>query len=202
MEIKKLKIGITGGIGSGKSTICRMFQAFGVPVYFSDLRAKKLINSNIQIIEYYKSLFGDDIYNNGVLNTKEVGQKLFCNPNLVKEVQEFIHPIVRKDFSDWVSLQHSNIVINEAAVLFEGGGNLFMDEVITVIAPIDLRISRVVKRDGLSNEEILNRIKNQWCDEKKAALSSYVIVADDKQMVIPQVLNIYNDIVTKTKFAV
>jgi len=190
--IQKYKVGITGGIGSGKSTVCRIFELLGLPVYYSDLRAKELIHTNEKIIAMYKRLFGEAIYISGQLNRPRVAKILFDNPQLKKEVEEMVHPMVRNDFDQWARHQTSNIVLNEAAILFESGGHQFMDAIITITAPESIRIKRVVKRDGFAEPEIRARMNHQWSDEMKCALSHYVIECDDKQLVIPQVLEIYN----------
>ena len=185
---QKYKVGITGGIGSGKSTVCRIFELLGLPVYYSDLCAKQLIHENDEIITLYKRLFGEKIYSSGQLNRAKVAEIIFNNPTIKKEVEDVVHPIVRNDFNKWANMQHGHVVLNEAAILFESGSYQFMDAVITVTAPVNLRIGRVLDRDGVSEKEIKARINNQWPDEKKCALSQYVIECDNKQMVIPQVL--------------
>ncbi len=187
----KNKIGITGSIGSGKSTVCRIFEQLGLPVYYSDKRAKELIHVNKEIITLYKRLFGSDIYSSGQLDRQRVAGIIFSNPGCLKEVEQLVHPIVRMDFEKWMKKQDSGIVLNEAAVLFESGGYKFMDAVITVTAPEALRLERVKRRDGLSEDEIRARMELQWPDDKKCSLSQVVIVCDDVQMVIPQVLDIY-----------
>jgi dephospho-CoA kinase len=187
----KYKVGITGGIGSGKSTVCRIFELLGLPVFYSDVRAKELIHENDEIITLYKRLFGDSIYICGQLNRAKVAEILFNNPKIKKEVEDVVHPIVRNDFNKWAEMQRGEIVLNEAAILFESGSYQLMDAVITVSAPANLRISRVMNRDGITEREIKVRINNQWPDEKKCALSQYVIECDDKHMVVPQVLKIY-----------
>jgi dephospho-CoA kinase len=188
---QKYKVGITGGIGSGKSTVCRIFELLGFPVYYSDIRAKQLIHENDEIITLYKRLFGEDIYATGQLNREKVAEILFNHPTIKKEVEGVVHPIVRDDFNKWAVMQQSDVVLNEAAILFESGSYQLMDAVITVSAPENLRISRVMNRDGITEREIKVRINNQWPDEKKCALSQYVIECDDIHMVVPQVLKIY-----------
>jgi len=178
------KVGLTGGIGSGKTTIGKIFENLGVPVYNSDNRARVLINEHPQIIEAYKLFFGSDIYNNGNLNKARVASILFTNRDLLKKIEKIVHPIVYADFEKWVGTQNSRVVIKEAAVLFESGGQKSVDDVITVTAPIDVRIQRVIKRNGFTRQEIISRINNQWSDKKKIALSKYVIYADESQLVV------------------
>lgn len=193
--MEKFRVGITGGIGSGKSTVSRIFELLGLPVYYSDLRARVLMESHPQVRSLYKHLFGDDVYATGQLDRKRVAAQLFNNPGIKTEVEQVVHPIVRNDFEQWTSQQKSGIVLNEAAIMFESGSYRYMNAVILVTAPQELRIHRVMKRDGLSRDEVMTRIKTQWPEEKKQVLSQYLVVCDDVQLVIPQVLNIYKQIV-------
>ena len=193
------KVGLTGGIGSGKSTVGKIFENLGVPVYNSDLRARNLIDKHPDIIVAYQLFFGSDIYTRGVLNRARVAEMLFNNDDLLQKVQAVVHPIVHADFNSWVQLQCCSVVMKEAAVLFEGGGVGTVDDVLTITAPLNLRIQRVVNRDHTSEKEVMDRVKNQWSDEKKIALSRYVIHADDRQLVIPQVLDVYRQIMLNCK---
>ncbi|TCO03300.1 dephospho-CoA kinase [Natronoflexus pectinivorans] len=190
-----LKIGVTGGIGSGKSTICRIFEILGCPVYNSDQQAIHLIHNHPEIIEGYIKLFGKDVYNDGILNRKLVADKIFNEKQLLIEIQNLVHPIVRNDFNRWFAEQTSAAVINEAAILFESGSYKQMDKIISVIAPEQLRIDRVVKRDRVSPKEVTIRIKNQWTDDQRIPLSDYIIYADDQQLVTPQVIEIYEKMI-------
>lgn len=188
----QLKIGITGGIGSGKSTICRIFELLDIPSYNSDVRAKDLIHSHPTLNDLYKTHFGQDVFEGGTLDTKRVSKVLFKQPQLLHTIQKAVHPIVRSDFAVWAHHQKSPWVINEAAVLFEGGTYVDMDVIITVVAPVEVRIARVMKRSGLTESEIKTRMDNQWSDSKKIILSDFVIYADDRQLVTPQVLTFYH----------
>jgi dephospho-CoA kinase len=192
------KVGLTGGIGSGKSTVGKIFQNLGVPVYNSDLRARVLIQEHPDIIAAYQLFFGSDVYNNGVLDRSRVADRLFKDSNLLLKVQAIVHPIVNEDFNRWVLLQRGSVVMKEAAVLFEGGVFDTVDDVLTVSAPLNLRIQRVVNRDHCSEREVMDRVNNQWSDDKKIALSRYVIYADDCRLVIPQVLEVYRQMVSST----
>lgn len=189
-----IKIGLTGGIGSGKTTVSRVFELLGIPVYNSDNNAKKLINSNNELIDLYKRLFGEDVYDGGELNTTKVAEIIFSNKDVLKEVEEKVHRAVRDDFIKWQNRQNKNLVMNEAAILFESGGNITMDAVITVYAPEELRIQRVMERDGVTKEQVKSRISKQWSDDLKIQKSQYVIYADEKSMVIPQVLDVMDKI--------
>ena len=188
------KIGITGNIGSGKSTVCRVFETLGIPVYYADAMAKKLINSDSEIMSAYRRIFGNGIYIEGQLDRKQVADLIFEDKTLLAEIENIVHPAVYKDFEQWSEKQKSPIVMHEAAILFESGGDKFVDKVIFVSASENLRIERVMKRDGLSEDEIRNRIKNQWSEERKIPMSHYVIKCDECTPVIPQVLEVYGDL--------
>jgi dephospho-CoA kinase len=174
-----LKIGVTGGIGSGKSYVCRLLEERGFAVYYSDTESKKLTNTHHVIREKLISLFGDMVYLDGELNRQFLAEKIFSNEELRLQVNEIIHPIVRADFANWASLQKGDFVFNEAAILFETGGYKEMDFTILVYTDMPIRIERLKKRDGLTEEEILARVQKQWPDEKKLKLADFVIVNDD-----------------------
>ncbi len=193
-EEGKFKVGITGGIGSGKSVVAKIFEILGIPVYNSDIEAKKIITTNKEIKSLYIKLFGEKAFIDGILNRTYVAGKLFNNKKLIEQIQSTLHPLVHEDFNKWSKNQASEIVMNESALLFESGGNKFMNEIIMIAAPEDLRIKRVMQRDGITKEEVLSRIQNQWDDEIKLQNSNYHIISNDKDLVIPQVLKIYNAI--------
>lgn len=190
MQKIKQTIGITGGIGSGKSVVAKILISMGYPVYNSDDRAKELINSNPELIAKIKSEFGSDIYTNLVLDRKKMAEIVFNNPNKLAALNGLVHPAVGKDFESWKNSRTTQFVFKEAAILFETGIYKDMDSVILVTAPISIRIDRVQKRDNASKEEIENRMKNQWSDEKKIKLSDFVIDNSGDKMVIPQVMEV------------
>ncbi len=192
-----IKVGITGGIGSGKTTVCNVFNSLGIPIYSSDDNAKRLINTDSTLMNVYKKYFGQDIYSSGVLNTKKVSEIIFSNRNVLNEIEKYVHKAVRLDFDKWTSNQNSRIIINEAAIMFESGGYKNMDKVITVVAPKELRLKRVMKRSNMSEDEVLRIMDIQWNDKQKIDKSDFVIYADDKNLVIPQVLDILDDINSK-----
>lgn len=197
-NIINYKVGVTGGIGSGKSTVCRMFEVLGLPVFYADQRAIELIHSDAVLISLYRNLFGKDIYQNGVLDRKRVSEMIFNNQSLITEVQNAVHPAVRKDFNSWATQQKSDVVLMEGAVLFEGGGHLFLDDVILVTAPEEMRVNRVMLRDSVSREQVLSRMRNQWTDDKKISLSKYVITADNNELLIPQILDVYHQLIIRS----
>jgi dephospho-CoA kinase len=189
-----LKVGITGGIGSGKTTVCKIFESLGIPVYYADNEAKRLIEEHPRLVSGYKKLFGDEVYRNGKLNKQLVAKVIFEDNKLLNKVNALVHPVVREDFIGWVNKQRAPYVLEEAAVLLESGGHHFLDKVILVTAPETVRIARVIKRDGVASEEVLKRIRNQWPDEKRHRFCDYEILADEKHLVVPQILKIHSEL--------
>jgi dephospho-CoA kinase len=190
------KIGITGGIGSGKTTVARVFEQLGIPVYHADYWAKEIMNTDPLVKERLKELFGKDIYDSaGNADRKRISELVFADKNKLNELNSVIHPAVWLHGENWLK-QHEDkpYILKEAAILFESGGNKGVDKVIMVSAPSETRIERVMKRDNVTRAEVEARMANQWPDEKKIALSDFVIVNDGNQLVIPQVLNVHNQI--------
>ncbi len=168
-------IGLTGGIGSGKTTIARLFMAAAVPVYIADDEARKLMQSE-EIIQEIKAKFGTTIFENDILNRQKLAEIVFNNPEKLKLLNSIIHPAVKKDFDIWVLNQkQASFVIYETAILFESGSYQNCDHIITVTAPIETRIQRVMQRDNTSREQIMTRINAQWSDEQRMAKSDFVI---------------------------
>jgi dephospho-CoA kinase len=186
-----ITLGITGGIGSGKTTVCRILEVLGIPVYYADVRAKQLYKENAGVMQAVKKLFGDDIYRRGELAKAEVARRVFNDKFLLQKLNAIVHPAVEKDFAKWAA-GHSDkpFVVKEAAILFENGGYKKLDLNALVTAPEDIRIKRVVKRDGISEDQVKERIRNQWPDEKKIPLADFVIKCDEEHLVIPQVMEI------------
>ena len=174
-------IGITGGIGSGKTFVCKILEKMGYSVYYSDDRAKLLMNSDFRIQKELKRLIGDDAYTKQGLNREFVSSKLFSDPKLRQKINQLIHPFVRKDFKDWQkSFKDEKFIFNEAAILFETGTHVNYDAVILVYAPLEIKLDRIKKRDGVSEEEVLKKIKSQWTDEEKMKHTPYHILNDGK----------------------
>lgn len=187
-----LKIGLTGGIGSGKSTVAKVFTQLGIAVYCSDDRAKALMVNDAELRSSIKVLFGEQSYNLGQLNRAYLASKVFSDKNALERLNALVHPVLKKDFNLWCIKQSSPYILKEAAILFESGANKGLDKVILVVAPKDLRINRVVERDKISSESILDRINTQWSDERKRSLSDYEISNDGKSSVLEQVLKVHN----------
>lgn len=168
-------VGLTGGIGSGKTTAAGYFKDLDIPVYIADNRAKALMNSVSSLQQAIKTFLGEEAYRDGVLNRAFVGQKVFKDKKLLAGLNALVHPEVDNDFKTWYAAQTAPYVIKEAAILFENGGYQKCDYVIVVTAPIDLRVQRVSKRDKLTTEQIYDRINNQWSDAKKISMADAVL---------------------------
>lgn len=175
-------IGLTGGIGSGKTTIANHFKAAGIPVYIADDEARKIMQAD-EIIEEINNTFGIGIFDYGILNREKLAQIVFGDAEKLKLLNAIIHPAVKKHFHDWI-LDHKNspYIIYEAAILFESGSYKDCDKIITVIAPMESRIQRVIQRDNTTREQVLNRINAQWNDDQRIAKSDFVIENDSPEI--------------------
>jgi len=168
-------IGLTGGIGSGKTTVARYMASQGIPVYIADEEAKRVMNTP-EVLSLVAKTFGVSVLENGIINRQKLAQLVFNAPEKLEQLNNIIHPKVKQDFENWVQKHHNHpFVIKEAAILFESGSYQFCDKIITVTAPENVRIQRVIQRDGVTEDQVLARIQNQWKEEKKIALSDYVI---------------------------
>ena len=195
-----LTIGITGGIGSGKSTVCQIFKILGIPLFEADLVAKTLINSNQEVRNGLIQLFGREIYgSDNRINRKMLANLIFNDDNLLKKVNQLVHPAVRNEFTNWMKLQDSEYIIHEAAILFESGFYKMMDYNILVSAPEEMRIERVCKRENITPEKVRERMAKQWPDEEKRKLTTLEIVNDNKKLIIPQILEIDKNLKTHGK---
>ncbi|HLW39495.1 MAG TPA: dephospho-CoA kinase [Brumimicrobium sp.] len=192
-----IRVGITGGIGAGKTTVCKEIEKMGYPVFYSDDEAKKLMTDNAEVVQKITELFGKEAYVNRQLNRKHLAQQIFTNENLKEALNQIVHPAVRKAFVQWSETQTAEIVFNEAAILFETGQYKTFDYTVLVTAPSSIRIERVVKRDNTTPEEVQKRINNQWPDEKKIQFASFVIVNDGKREILPQTEEIIHKIKEK-----
>lgn len=172
-------IGLTGGIGSGKSTIAEYIHSKGVPVYIADDQAKKIMDSP-EVIKKVQEIFEENVIENEKLNRKKIAELVFSSPNLLKKLNEIVHPAVKENFDNWLKEnKKSSFIVKEAAILFESGSYKDCDKIILVTAPQELRIERVIKRDGVNREQVLERMQNQWSEEKKAEISDYIIENTD-----------------------
>ncbi len=187
-----LKIGITGGIGSGKSTVSRIFNVLGIPVFDADSEAKKLMESNVSIKEAIQNEFGADTYIDGKLNRALLANLVFTDTYKLDKLNALVHPITIAYAETWMEQQTSAYVVKEAALFFESGSAANLDYMIGVYAPQHIRINRAMKRDQISREQVLERINRQVDEEMKMRLCDYVIQNDEQQLLIPQVLQLHN----------
>ena len=188
-------IGLTGGIGSGKTTVAQMFKDLGIPVYIADIEARKLTNSSKVIKRKLIELFGTSCYQDGVLDRKYVASKVFSDSELLDKLNSIIHPKVAAHFKKWQNKQQGPYCIKEAAILFENDSYKQCDLTILVVSPEQERIRRVIARDQISEKEVLARIKNQWSDEKKRKFADIVIENIDLISNENQVLDIHSSLV-------
>ena len=193
-----LKIGLTGSIGSGKTTVCKVFEVLGVPVFYADDAAKIAMVTDPVLIDGIKTTFGDTAYfNDGTLNRKHIASIVFNDSQQLAKLNALVHPATFRAFNEWVKTNgNAPYVLKEAALLFESDSYKMCDYSITVTAPAETRIKRVMQRDNLTRAEIESRENKQFTEAKKAALADYIIVNDDVQLVIPQVLSLHNKILS------
>lgn len=193
-------VGLTGNIGSGKSTICRVFSILNIPIFSADLEAKKILHE-AEVTDLLKSKFGQIILaEDEKIDNKKLASIVFSDKKRLEELNQIIHPRVHFNFKNWLTKQtNSPYVIMEAAILFESGFNHYVDYSINVHADIELRLKRVVRRDGANRKDVLARINNQISDEEKIQLADTTIYNNENQLVLPQVLNIHQSIITRKR---
>jgi len=196
-----LVVGLTGGIGSGKTTIAKGFAALGVPVYIADDASKKLLNTNTEVQENVKDLLGAQAFINSgtdtVADRKFIASKVFNNAQLLHGLNAILHPAVRRDFNTWLKAQTAPYILYEAAILLESGGSDLCDYIIVVTAPLELRIARVVARDKVTKQEVQARIKNQWNEQERLDYAHFVIVNEDIQTIELQIRRIHELLLKK-----
>jgi dephospho-CoA kinase len=192
-----LRLGITGGIGSGKTSVCRVFSILGIPVFSADPVASVIMENNDGLKEKINQLAGKDMYAAGKLDRAELAALIFNNTEALNTINALVHPLVFDQFSQWVLQQESPYVIMEAAILFESGAWKLVDRIATVAAPVEERIQRVIQRNSLTREMVLKRIRNQMTDEEKISKSDYVIRNSENEMIIPVILKIHEDILNQ-----
>ena len=190
---ESLKLGVTGGIGSGKTTICKVFAVLGIPVFSADVEAKRIQENDRNLQIKINSLAGKDLFPEGKLNRAEMAGLIFNNKDLLEEVNSVVHPAVFSSFMEWIKKQDSPYSIMEAAILFESGGFRLMDRIVTVITPLEERIERLIRGGKLSREQIIERIKNQIDDELRVKQSDFVISNSENDMIVPAVIGIHEE---------
>ena len=192
-----LKLGVTGGIGSGKTSVCKVFTVLGIPVFSTDRIAREIMDGDEDIISQINSIAGRDLYINGSLDRMALASLIFNNNNLLDKVNSLVHPVVFDHFSRWAMNQTSPYIIMEAAILFESGASKLVDKIATIVAPEEERLTRVTHRSKLSRHQVLERMMNQMSDDARIKLSDYVIYNSENDMIIPAILAIHDDILKK-----
>ena len=191
-----ISVGITGGIGSGKSTVSHFFELLSIPVYFADDRAKKLMVEDTSLKGQLIAIFGEATYlETGQINRSYLSERVFGDAEQLKKLNSIVHPAVFKDTAQWMqSHQDNHYVLYESAILFESGSHKMFDKTITVFAPLEIRVARVIQRDNASKTDVMQRVEKQMDDDEKVKLANFVIHNDGKQTLISQILNIHTEL--------
>jgi len=189
-----IRIGITGGMGAGKSVISEMMRCLGIPVYDADIASKKILNSNTKVKTQLIELLGEEIFSNGQLNRPLMAQLIFNNNELLLKTNAIIHPAVFEDFIAWSEAQNKEVVACETAILFESGMVSYFDSILMVSAPLEIRVERCIKRNNFTREQVLERIAKQMDESKKTELSDFVIDNDNRKALYPQLKNFLNNL--------
>jgi dephospho-CoA kinase len=191
-----LKIGLTGGIGSGKSTVAKVFETLGIPVYYADLATRRLLHTSPELKAAIIKQFGENSYRDGELDRAFIAGIVFSDPEKLKLLNALTHPATIADAEDWMQKQLTPYVIKEAALLFESGANKNLDFVIGVSAPESLRLERVAARDNTSVDEIRKRINNQLDEDEKMKRCDFIIHNDEHEMILPQILLLHKKLIS------
>ena len=193
-----LRIGLTGGIGSGKSTVARIFEVLSIPVYYADEAARRLMNEHQELKNQIRELFGEAAYIDGQLNRAYIGGTVFSDAGKLARLNAIVHPKTREDAAAWMRKQHASYAIKEAALIFEAGLETGLDQVIGVTAPVELRIARVMKRDSVPREKVLERMNRQMDEKEKMKRCDFIIENDERTPLLPQVLKIHDTLMKKS----
>ena len=193
-EKQKIKIGITGGIGSGKTFVSSIFRKLNIPVFNADFEAKKCMSVDARLKNKIENVFGREVYKKGVLQNKVLAEIVFANSENLEGLNRLVHPEVKKKFHNWCADQSSDVVIKEAAILFESYSHIGLDKVICVSAPYETRIERVIKRDNISKKQVMDRMKMQMSQVEKEKLSDFVIINNGVELLLPQIIKIITQI--------
>ena len=194
-----LRIGLTGGIGSGKSTVAQIFEVLGIPVYYADIAAKRLMNEDAELRSAITNIFGEQAYPNNILNRKYISSIVFSDPAKLQQLNALVHPATKKDGEVWMQQQTSRYAIHEAALIFEAKVSDRLDLVIGISSPTELRIKRAMERDKVSREEVLKRMEQQLEEEVKMSKCDFILINDEQQLLIPQVLELHKKLIGLSK---
>jgi dephospho-CoA kinase len=190
-----VRVGLTGGIGSGKTTAAQIFEVLGIPVYYADIEAKRLMNEDKELRSDIIKVFGEQAYINDSLDRKFIASIVFADPQKLQSLNSIVHPATKKDSEKWMKMQTTPYAIHEAALIFEANVNDRLDYVIGVSSPQELRIRRAIERDKVSKEEVLKRMNKQLDEEAKMSKCDFVLINDEQQLLIPQVLELHNKLI-------
>lgn len=194
-----LKVGITGGIGSGKSVVCKVFEALGIPVFNADNAARYLMEHDERLVASITLLLGKDVYEEGRLNRAKVSDIIFRQPEKLQQLNALVHPVTINNASAWVSRQSTPYIIKEAAIFFESGSYKEMDVMVGVYAPLEIRISRTMARGGQTRDKVLEIISKQMNEEEKMGRCDFVINNNDSDAIIPQVFRLHEQLLNRAK---
>ncbi len=197
MKHSRLKLGVTGGIGSGKTSVCKVFSVLGIPVFSADFVAREIMDKDRDVIRALNKIAGRDLYLNGDLDREGLARLIFNDQSLLGKVNSLVHPVVFERFNHWQMEQNAPYVIMEAAILFESGASKLVDRIVTVVAPVEERIERVVRSNRHTREQVMERIRNQMDDDLKIKQSDYIIHNSENDMIIPAILEIHDDLLSQ-----
>ncbi len=193
------KLGVTGGIGSGKTTVCKVFNILGIPVFSADFEARLIMDNNPSVKNNINSAVGRDMYQNGLLDRAELASMIFNDKTLLSKVNSIVHPVVFESFIAWSAKQTAPYVIMEAAILFESGASKLVDRVLTIVTPMEERIERMLRGNKLTRQQILERINNQTDDDTRVRNSDYVIYNSENDLILPAILKVHEEIINSLK---
>jgi dephospho-CoA kinase len=193
------RLGVTGGIGSGKTSVCRVFDVLGIPVFSADREAQVIMETDNSVIHGLNSITDKELYVAGKLDRMLLASIIFNDSSVIEKVNSLVHPVVFDRFRNWTQNQSAPYVIMEAAILFESGASKYVDKIATVAAPVEQRIERVIRRNKLTREQVIERMRNQMDDAERIQLADYVINNAENDMIIPSILKIHEDILTLLK---
>lgn len=188
------RLGITGGIGSGKTTVCKTFKVLGVPVFSADEEGRVIMDTNTRLKKDLNKLVEEDLYTSGELDRRRLASIIFNDSEMLNKVNNLVHPLVFESYRKWCMQQKSDYVIFESAILFEAEAEEHVDKILAVIAPLEERVKRVMERNKMSRQQVMERVQNQISDDEMIKRSDYQVNNADTEMIIPQVLEIHKEI--------